>query len=87
MRSSRARFTATAQVLDLELDVVSTAIAMVATGGASRVLLAGLRFGEQILPVAMLRGRSAGVQVTPLWSADDDDGIDLSVEEARDGGQ
>jgi hypothetical protein len=87
MKSSRARFVATAQVLDLELDVVSTAISMVATGGASRVRLAGLRFGSQLLQEAKLLGRSAGVQVTPLWPADDDDGIGLSVEEARDGGQ
>jgi hypothetical protein len=87
MESSRARYAATAQILDLELDVVSTAISMVATGGASRVRLAGLRFGEQLLEEARLLARSAGVQVTPLWSADDDDGVGLSVEEDRDAGQ
>ena len=87
MESSRARYAATAQILDLELDVVSTAISMVATGGASRVRLAGLRFGEQLLEEARLLARSAGVQVTPLWSADDDDGVGLCVEEARDAGQ
>jgi hypothetical protein len=87
MESSQARFAATAQILDRELDVVSAAISMVATGGASRVRLAGLRFGEQLLDEARLLARSAGVQVTPLWSADDDDGIGLSVEEAGDAGQ
>jgi hypothetical protein len=85
MESSQASFAATARILDCELDVVSTAISMVATGGASRVRLAGLRFGGQLLDEARLLARSAGVQVTPLWSASDDE-VGLSVEEAGDAG-
>jgi hypothetical protein len=83
MESSRARYAATAQILDLELDVVSTAISMVATGGASRVRLAGLRFGGQLLDEAGLLARAAGVRVTPVWTASDGGGVGLSVEEAR----
>ncbi len=86
MERSQASFAVTAQVLDRELDVVSTAILMVATGGASRVRLAGLHFGGQLLGEARLLARSAGVQVTPLWSAGDDEDVGLSVEEDCDAG-
>jgi hypothetical protein len=87
MKTPGVRFAATEQVLDRELDLVSTAISMVATGGASRVQLAGLRFGGQLMDEARLLARSAGVRVAPLWSADDGDGVGLSVEGARDVGQ
>ena len=80
MERSRTLLDATAQVLDRELDLVSTAISMVASGAAPRVRLAGLRFGEQLLDEAMLLAHSAGVRVTPLWPGADDDGVGLSVE-------
>jgi len=86
MERSQALLDATAQVLDLELDLVSTAISMVASGAAPRVRLAGLRFGEQLLGEARLLARSAGVQVTPLWPGADDDGVGLSVERPLDVG-
>jgi hypothetical protein len=86
MERSQALLDATAQVLDLELELVSTAISMVASGAAPRVRLAGLRFGEQLLGEARLLARSAGVQVTPLWPGADDDGVSLSVERPLDVG-
>jgi hypothetical protein len=86
MERSRTLLDATAQVLDRELDLVSTAISMVSSGAAPRVRLAGLRFGEQLLDEAMLLARSAGVRVTPLWPGADDDGVGLSMERAPDVG-
>jgi hypothetical protein len=86
MERSRALLDATAQTLDLELDLVSTAISMVASGAAPRVQLAGLRFGEQLLGEARLLARSAGVRVTPFWPGADDDGVGLSVERSLDVG-
>lgn len=80
MDRSQALREATAQVLDRELDLVSTAVSMVASGAAPRVRLAGLRFGAQLLDEARLLARAAGVQVTPIWSAADDDGVGLSLE-------
>ena len=86
-RVPRPGFAVTAQVLDRELDVVSTAISMVASGGAltRAARRAALRRDSSWARPGSL-ARSAGVQVTPLWSADDDDGVGLSVEEDRDDG-
>ena len=56
---------------------------MVAAGGAPRVVLAGLRFGEQLLAPARAMAGEAGVRIVPLWTADDA-GADLAVERIDD---
>jgi hypothetical protein len=65
--------------LDRELTMIRDAIAMVASGGAPRVTLAGLRFGEQLLSRAQRLAAAAGVRVVPLYSTDEA-GADLMVE-------
>jgi hypothetical protein len=65
--------------LDHELDLVRSAIAMVAAGQATRVVLGGLRFGEQLVAPAREMAAGTGVRVVPLWRADDS-GADLAVE-------
>jgi hypothetical protein len=57
--------------LGAEMDLVQGAILMVAAGHSTRVALAGLTFGEQLLPTAFSLAAQQGVQVAPLWSADD----------------
>jgi hypothetical protein len=57
--------------IDYEQDLVQGAIAMVSGGSSRRVTLAGLRFGEEILPVAIEAGRRSGVAVRPAWSLED----------------
>ncbi len=57
--------------LDGELRLVREAILFVASGGAPRVTVAGLRLGEAILDAARSLAADAGVQIVPLWAPDD----------------
>jgi hypothetical protein len=68
--------------LDRELRLIREAIAMVAAGRTPRVVLAGLRFGEQLAPAAREMAAKAGVRIVPLWRTDES-GADLSVERER----
>jgi hypothetical protein len=65
--------------VEQELSLIRDAIAMVASGGAPRVILAGLRLGEGLLQPARRMALEAGVRIVPLWSADDA-GADIAVE-------
>ena len=57
---------------------------MVAAGSAPRVLLGGLRFGEQILERARRMAVGTGTRIVPLWTTDEG-GLDLAVERDSDG--
>lgn len=63
--------TSTRRRIEYERDLVEGAIAMVAVGGSRRVTVAGIRFGEELLPEATSLGRGRGVVVRPLWSLGD----------------
>ncbi len=56
--------------IDHELDLIRTAIAMVRSGASPRVVVASLRFGDQLLPRARALAAMSGLQATPLWSLD-----------------
>ena len=56
--------------IDQELELVREAIAMVASGNSPRVVLASLRFGEEILPRAQALAARSGLAATPQWSLD-----------------
>ena len=68
----------TAYRLAREIGEVESAIELVRSGAASRVTVAGLRFGEQI--VAQLRAEAAavGVRLEPLYWPEDA-GCDVTV--------
>jgi len=66
-------------VLERELQIVREAIAMVASGSAPRVTIAGLRFGEALIEPGRGWALEAGVRLTPLWRADEA-GVDLAIE-------
>jgi hypothetical protein len=72
------------RTLELELNLVRDAIAMVATGGAPRVTVGGLRFGEALLVPARKLASEAGVRLVPLWMPDDV-GADITIERIADG--
>ena len=55
---------------------------MVASGGSSRVILAGIRFGDVLLDPARQLALAAGVRVLPVRH-DDDPGVDIAVERIR----
>jgi hypothetical protein len=65
--------------LEHEMRLISEAIAFVASGGAPRVVVAGLRFGDGLLHSARRVALEAGVRIVPLWHADEA-GIDIAVE-------
>ncbi len=65
--------------IEHELDLVRSAIGMVASGGAPRVSLVGLRLGEQLLGQARQMALQAGVRIVPLWRSDEA-GLDIAVE-------
>lgn len=68
-----------ASTLERELRIVGEAIALVAAGGAPRVVVGGLRFAEKLLPCARTLASEAGVRLVPLWMPDDA-GADIAVE-------
>jgi hypothetical protein len=65
--------------LEREMGLVRDAIALVASGGSSRVVVANLHFGESLLEPARVIASRSGVRVVPLWSADDA-GADIAIE-------
>jgi hypothetical protein len=68
--------------LDGELRLVEGAILFVASSTASRVTVAGLRLGGEILDAARRLAADAGVQIVPLW-APGDGLVDVRVEAVR----
>jgi hypothetical protein len=70
-----------AQVIDEELAKVAAAIDLVAARPGSRVTLAGLRFGESLLPHVEASARERGIRVRPIWPMGDGP-VDLVVEQA-----
>ncbi len=65
--------------IEHELRLVTEAIAMVASGRAPSVTLAGIRFGDQILAEARREADASGVRIRELFAADES-GLDLRVE-------
>jgi len=83
-QSPEAFATRVGRTLEHEMTIVREAIAMVAGGGAPRVTVAGLHFGEALLAIVASLATEAGVRVVPLWLPDDA-GADIAVERiARD---
>jgi hypothetical protein len=68
-----------ATIRERELRLVREAVAMVASGGAPRVVLAGLRAGAELLGPARSIAAEAGVRVVRLPVADSH-GADIAVE-------
>jgi hypothetical protein len=64
--------------LTSEVAEVETAIALVASGSASRITLTGLRFGQQVAQRFGADARSRGLRLEPL-PYPDDAGCDLVV--------
>jgi hypothetical protein len=68
MRATIRRGSAAARgTLEHERCLINAAIALLASGGAIRVTITGLRFGERILPTAEISARKKGVVLRPLW--------------------
>jgi hypothetical protein len=72
-----------ARTLDHEFGLVREAIAMVASGGAPRIVLAGLRFSARLIQPARQVAAGTGVRIVPLWRADGV-GLDIAVDSVAD---
>ena len=81
--STRAADEPIAQTLEHEFDLVRSAIALVASGGASSVSLGSLHFGEQLITAASRLALASRVRISPLWSADES-GAGLAFEKMPD---
>jgi hypothetical protein len=75
---SRGQDEATAAI-ERELQSVRSAIDLVASGASRRVVLAGLRFTEQLIRPARRMALGTGTRVVPLWNTDESGGR-LAVE-------
>jgi len=64
-----------------EYGQVATAVALVAKQPGTRVMVAGLRFGEQLLTACASLAAGSGVVLEPRWWPDDA-GCDLVVRSA-----
>ncbi len=62
-----------------ELRLAREAIAMVASGATPRVVIAGIRHGNEILESARRIGLASGVRVNPLRQPEND-AADLVIE-------
>lgn len=71
------------RTLEYEMNLVREAIGMVASGASPRVVIGGLRFGEELLVPARGLAAEAGVKLVPLWMPDDA-GADIAVERIDD---
>jgi len=67
------------RVLLRESRLVREAIALVASGGAKRVVIAGLRFADEVIDPAEGAAHEIGLRVRALSRAVDE-GIDLAIE-------
>jgi len=67
---------------DREFQLVREAIAMVASGGSRRVVLAGIRLGDLLFEPGSRLALEAGVRLTRLETADGA-GADLAVERIK----
>jgi hypothetical protein len=68
----------TVRRLAAEVQEVRSALAMVASGGASRVTLTGLRFGEELMARFTHHAEAEGIVLEPIYWPDDA-GCDLIV--------
>lgn len=73
----------TRRQITFEVRNVTGAIALVASGGATRVTVAGLRFGEQVVAQLQAEALCAGVRLEPVYW-DDDAGCDVIARKTDD---
>jgi hypothetical protein len=66
-----------------ELEMVQSAVDMVAGRHAASVTLGGLTFGDELLLAANRMAIGRHVRIVPLWTADDR-GVDIRVERVDD---
>ncbi len=62
------------RTLDREVDLLMSAVNLVATRGAPAATVAGLRLGEAVIAIVRPRALEQGVVLEPLWNSDEGEG-------------
>jgi hypothetical protein len=68
--------------LDREADLLAGAIRLVASGGARRTTVGGLRLAEPAMALVQPLADGLGVVLEPLWRTDEE-GLDVLVRRAE----
>ncbi len=71
------------RTIDREVELLTGAIYLVASGGAPSATVAGLRLGEAAMAVVTPLAADRGLILEPLWGADEG-GVDVRVRRAVD---
>ena len=59
------------RAIDREVELVMSAVNLVAAGGAPSTMVVGLRLTDAVVEIVRPIARDRGVVVEPLWSADE----------------
>jgi hypothetical protein len=70
--------------LDREADLLAGAVRLVASGGAARTTVGGLRLAEPAMALVQPLADGLGVVLEPLWRTDEE-GLDVLVRRAETG--
>ena len=57
--------------IDREVELVMSAVNLVASGAAPSATVGGLRLADAVLEIVGSRARAAGVTLEPLWGPDE----------------
>ncbi len=60
------------RAIDREVELVLSAVNLVASGGAPSTMVVGLRLTDAVVEIVRPIASDRGVVVEPLWSADED---------------
>ena len=60
------------RAIDREVELVLSAVNLVASGGAPSAMVAGLRLTDAVVEIVRPIAIDRGVVLEPLWSADED---------------
>jgi len=71
MNDTTADATGVQSAIDREVELVTSAIDLVASGGAPSAMVGGLRLATAVLEIVAPHARAKGVRLEPLWSADE----------------
>jgi hypothetical protein len=85
MTRDSARDAAVEQRLEREIDLIEGAMRLVASGAATRTVIAGLRLADAALAIADRRAEGLGVEVSAIRAAGDV-GRDVIVQRRPDAG-
>ena len=59
------------RAIDREVELVTSAINLVASGGAPSTMVVGLRLTDAVIEVVLPLAAKLGVDIEPLWSSDE----------------